>query len=101
MCKEFSKEMKKEFEMSLLGEKSFFLGSQFTQSSKGIFILLAKYIKEMLNKFEMKHCKHVSTPMIIGFKLSKKDESKEENQTLYISVNSILLYVTNSMLDIM
>ena len=38
MCKEFSKEMKKEFEMYLLGELSFFLGLYITQSSKGIFI---------------------------------------------------------------
>jgi hypothetical protein len=37
MCREFSKEMKNEFEMSLLGELSFFLGLQGTQSNKGIF----------------------------------------------------------------
>jgi hypothetical protein len=52
MCK-FSKEMKKEFEMSLIGELSFFLGLHITQSNKGIFISQTKYIKEMLKKFEM------------------------------------------------
>jgi hypothetical protein len=35
MCQEFAIEMKKEFEMSMLGELSFFLGLQISQSEKG------------------------------------------------------------------
>jgi len=40
----------------------------------------------MLNKFEMEDCKNVSTPMVIGCNLSKEDESKEYNQTMYTSM---------------
>ena len=69
--------MQKEFEMSMLGELSFFLGLQITQTSKGIFISQNKHIKEMLKKFEMEDYKPISTPMITGCKLSKEDESKE------------------------
>ena len=68
MSQRFAKEMQKEFEMSMLGELSFFLGLQISQSNKGIFISQTKYVKEMLNKFGMEDCALVNTPMIIGLK---------------------------------
>jgi hypothetical protein len=71
--------------MSMLGELSFFLGLQICQSSKGIFISKTKYIKEMLKKFGMEYFALVSTSMIKRCKLSKDDESPEENKTLYRS----------------
>jgi hypothetical protein len=101
MCQEFAKEMQKEFEMSMLGELSFFLGLQISQSDKGIFISQTKYIKEMLKKFRMEDCAPVNTPMVTCCKLRKDDESPEENQTLYRSMIGNLLYVTTSRPDIM
>jgi hypothetical protein len=77
LSKRFVEEMQKEFEMSMLGELSFFLGLQISQSNKGIFISQTKYIKEMLKKFKMEDCKPMSTPMITGSKLRKDDESME------------------------
>jgi hypothetical protein len=50
----FAKDMQNEFEMSLLGELSFFLGLQICQSNQGIFISQTKYIREMLKRFEWK-----------------------------------------------
>ena len=47
---EFAYEMKKEFEMSMLGELTFFLGLQVYQTDEGIFISQTKYIKDMLKK---------------------------------------------------
>jgi hypothetical protein len=38
LSKRFAKEMQKVFEMSILGEISFFLGLKISQSTKGIFI---------------------------------------------------------------
>jgi len=55
----------------------------------------------MLKKFGMEDCKPVSTPMIIGCKLSKDDESKEVDQKLYRSMISRMLYVTASRPDVM
>ena len=49
----FASEMKKEFEMSMLGELTFFLGLQIYQIDKGIFISQTKYIKDMLKRFKM------------------------------------------------
>jgi hypothetical protein len=64
LSKRFATEMQKEFEMSMLGELTFFLGLQVTQTDKGIFISQTKYIKEMLKKFQMEDCKPMSTPMV-------------------------------------
>lgn len=50
-CFEFPEIMKSKFEMSMLGELSFFLGLQIAQLKKGIFISQIKYAKEMLEKF--------------------------------------------------
>jgi hypothetical protein len=51
--------MQSEFEMSLLGELSFFLGLQISQSNQGIFISQTKYIREMIKRFIMEDCKPV------------------------------------------
>lgn len=92
--------MKTKFEMSMLGELSYFLGLQISQQEKGIFISQTKYVKDMLKKFQMEDNKPVSTPMVIGCKLSKLDESPEVEQTLYRSMIGSLLYLTTSRLDI-
>jgi hypothetical protein len=72
----FAKDMQNEFEMSLLGELSFFLGLQICQRNQGIFISQTKYIREMLKRFGMEDCKPVTTPMQTSCKLRKYDDSK-------------------------
>jgi hypothetical protein len=101
MSQKFSKDMQNEFEMSLLGELSFFLGLQICQRNKGIFISQTKYIREMLKKFGMEDCKPVSTPMQTSCKLSKDDDSKDADQRQYRSMIGNLLYVTTSRPDVM
>lgn len=73
LCIEFSKNMEKEFEMSMIGEMKFFLGLQITQTDKGIFIFQTKYAKELLKNFGMGDSKPVSTPMVTSEKLTRKD----------------------------
>jgi hypothetical protein len=96
MFQDFAIEMKKEFEMSMPGELSFFLGLQVYQFHKGIFISQTIYTKETLKKFRMEDCRLVSTPMVIGYKLSKNNESSKANQTLYRLMIGGLLYVMES-----
>ena len=88
--------MQSDFEMSLLGVLTYFLGLQISQQEKGIFICQAKYIKEMLRKFKMEDCKPILTPMVTGCKLSIDDSSKDVDQRLYRSMIISLLYVTAS-----
>eukprot|EP00253_Pinus_taeda_P015234 PITA_15234 len=79
----FVKDMQKEFKISMLGEFTFFIGLQVTQTNKGIFICKSKYLREKLKQFGMEDCKHASTPMVTGYKLRKYDESHEVNQFIY------------------
>ena len=93
--------MKKEFEMSMLGESTFFLGLQVYQTDKGIFISQTRYIKDMLKKFKMEDSKPVGTPMVIGCKLSKDDESLEVDHTMFRSMIDSVLYVIATRPDVM
>jgi hypothetical protein len=57
------KELKKGFVMKHLGHLHYYLGIEFIQNQKYIFISHNKYIGESLNKFSMDECNHVSTPV--------------------------------------
>jgi hypothetical protein len=63
LSQKFANDMKNEFEISLLGELSFFLGLQIHQRNQGIFISQTKYIREMLKRFKIEDCKLVIIPM--------------------------------------
>jgi hypothetical protein len=60
-CEQFGKMMSKEFEMSMIGELSFFLGLQIKQLKDGIFISQSKYLKDMLEKFGLENAKPIKT----------------------------------------
>ena len=67
---EFSEEMKKELEMSMVGELTFFLGLQVKQKNEGIFISQEKYARNLVKKFGLDSKKHASTPMSSSIKLN-------------------------------
>jgi hypothetical protein len=95
----FANSMQTEFEMSMIGELSSFLGLQVNQSFAGIFIFQEKYLKEMLKKFQMEDSSHVSTPMVVGCKLSKDVISSNVDQRTYRYMIGNLLYITSSRPD--
>ena len=86
LCKGFSEKMNKEFEMSMFGDIKFSVRLQIQQSKEGIYITQSKYIKEILKKFGMEDSKPVGNPMCTRLKLTKNDDSKEVDQTLYRSM---------------
>lgn len=98
---EFSKNMEKEFEMSMIGEMKFFLGLQITQIDKRIFICQTKYSRELLKKFGMGDSKLVSTPMVTSEKLTRKYVSAPVNPTRYKYMIGGLLYLNQTRVDIM
>ncbi|RVW40379.1 Copia protein [Vitis vinifera] len=61
--------MHSEFEMSMMGELNFFLGLQIKQLKEGTFINQAKYIRDLLKRFNMKEAKTMKTPMSSSIKL--------------------------------
>jgi hypothetical protein len=101
LIQKFAKDMQNEFEMSLLGELSFFLGLHIRRSNQGIFISQTKYIREMIKRFEMEDCKPVITPMQTSCKLRKDDDLKSTYQRKYKSMIGNLLFVTASRPDVM
>ncbi|GJU78751.1 retrovirus-related pol polyprotein from transposon TNT 1-94 [Tanacetum coccineum] len=70
-CHIFSKEMSSKFQMSMMGQMSFFLGLQVSQSPRGIFINQAKYALETLKKYGMDLSDPVDTPMVDRLKLRR------------------------------
>ena len=63
LCEEFVASMQGEFEMSMMGDLSFFLRLQVKQSKDDIFLSQIKYCKDILKKFEMENCIEASIPM--------------------------------------
>ncbi|GJW18597.1 putative ribonuclease H-like domain-containing protein [Tanacetum coccineum] len=61
-CDEFETLMKGRFQMSSMGELTFFLGLQVKQSQTGLFISQDKYVSDMLKKFDLASVKTAITP---------------------------------------
>ncbi|RVW15001.1 Copia protein [Vitis vinifera] len=97
---DFAKEMKSEFEMSMVGELTYFLGFQVKQLKDGIFLSQSKYARELVKKFGLESTKHFRTPMPTNLKLSKDESGKGVEETLYRSMIGSLLYLTASRPDI-
>ena len=97
---EFFEEMKKEFEMSMMGELTFFLSLQVKQKKEGIFISQEKYARNIVKKFGLNSKKHASTPMSSSTKLNVDSSEIEVSPTLYRSIIGSLLYLTTNKPDI-
>nr|GEZ30281.1 hypothetical protein [Tanacetum cinerariifolium] len=96
----FSDLMKSRFEMSMIGEMTFFLGLQVNQSLCGIFINQSKYVLEILNKFGMKSCDPVGTLIEIKDKLDLDQNGTPVDAMKYRSMIGALMYLTSSRPDI-
>eukprot|EP00253_Pinus_taeda_P004170 PITA_04170 len=101
MSQNFALVIQKEFEMSLLGELTYFLGLQVQQNKDGIFLSQTKYLKKILKKYGMEDSKPLCTPTVTGCNLSANDESAVVHQPTYRSMVGSLLYLTSTRPDIM
>ncbi|GJS78573.1 putative ribonuclease H-like domain-containing protein [Tanacetum coccineum] len=99
-CDEFEVLMKGEFEISAMGELTFFLGLQVTQKSNGIFISQDKYVTDMLKKFDMENVRSTTTPFEATNPKSKEEPDEAVNVHLYRSMIGSLMYLTASRPDI-
>ncbi|GKB48239.1 putative ribonuclease H-like domain-containing protein [Tanacetum coccineum] len=89
------------FQMSSMGELTFFLGLQVKQKPDGIFISQDKYVAEILKKFDFASVKTASTPIETQKPLVKDEEASDVDVHLYRSMIGSLMYVTASRPDIM
>ncbi|GJS78511.1 putative ribonuclease H-like domain-containing protein [Tanacetum coccineum] len=100
-CDEFEALMKSRFQMSSMGELTFFLGLQVKQKEDGIFISQDKYVVEILKKFDFASVKTASTPIETQKPLVKDEEAADVDVHLYRSMIGSLMYLTASRPDIM
>ncbi|KAJ9544452.1 LOW QUALITY PROTEIN: hypothetical protein OSB04_024159 [Centaurea solstitialis] len=101
MCKEFESLMQSEFEMSMMGELTFFRGLQVKQSLEGIFISQAKYVQDLLKKYKLSDVSPMRTPMATGLKLHKDLSGTSVECKPYRGMIGYLLYPSTSRPDIM
>nr|GEW64999.1 putative ribonuclease H-like domain-containing protein [Tanacetum cinerariifolium] len=99
-CNMFSNEVSSKFQMSMMGQMSFFLGLQVSQSPGGIFINQSKFALEILKKFGMDSCDSVDTPMVDLLKLYEDLLGILVDQTRFRSMVGSLMYLTASRPDL-
>ena len=101
LCEEFAKSMHSKFEMNMMGELNFFFSLQIKQLKEDTFINQAKYVRDLLKKYNLEEIKTKSTPMDSSIKLDMDDKDKLIDQTKYRAMIGSLLYLTASRPDIM
>ncbi|GKC58477.1 retrovirus-related pol polyprotein from transposon TNT 1-94 [Tanacetum coccineum] len=99
-CDKFSNEMSSKFQMSMMGQMSFFLILQVSQNPGGIFSNQSKFALEILKKFGMDSCDPVDTPMVDRLKLDEDPLGIPVDQTRFRSMVGSLMYLTASRPDI-
>ncbi|GJX85015.1 putative ribonuclease H-like domain-containing protein, partial [Tanacetum coccineum] len=100
-CDDFEALMQSRFQMSSMGELTFFLRLQVKQKKDGIFISQDKYVAEILKKFNFVSVKTASTPIETHKPLVKDEEASDVDVHLYRSMIGSLMYLTASRPDIM
>ena len=76
--------MHSEFEMSMMGELNFFLGLQIKQLKERTFINQAKYIRDLLKKFNLEEVKAKNTPMGSSIKLDMDEKCNDPHQIIQV-----------------
>ncbi|GJT22308.1 ribonuclease H-like domain-containing protein [Tanacetum coccineum] len=96
----FEQMMHKRFQMSSIGELTFFLELKVQQKEDGIFISQDKYVADILKKFDFVTVKTTSTPMEPNKALVKDEEADNVDVHLYRLLIRSLMYLTASRPDI-
>ncbi|GJT17200.1 putative ribonuclease H-like domain-containing protein [Tanacetum coccineum] len=101
MCTEFEDCMHKRFQMSSMGELTFFLGLQVKQQPDEIFISQDKYVADILKKFVFCSIRIATTPIESNKPLVKDEDGVDVDVHVYRSMIDSLMYLTASRPDIM
>jgi hypothetical protein len=74
--------MESEFQMSIMGELTFFLGIQVKKMKQGTFIHQAKYTKNLMKKFNMAELKPLLTLLstAIALDLDENGEAMDQRE---------------------
>ena len=92
--------MSTEFEMSLIGELTYFLGLQVNQKENHTFASQSIYAKGLVKKIGMESTTHRQTSIGTHDKISRDEKEKYVDQTLYWSMIGSLIYLIASRPDL-
>jgi hypothetical protein len=92
--------MESEFQMSMVGKLTFFIVIQVKQTKQGIFVHQAKYMEDLMKKFNMAELEPVSTPMSSVTSLGPDEDGETVDQREYRSMIGSLLYLIATRSDI-
>jgi hypothetical protein len=96
----FQEMMESEFQMSMMGELTFFIDIQVKQTKQGTFVHQVKYTKDLMKKFNMAELKPVSTLMSSAASLGPDEDGEAVDHRGYRSMIDSLLYLTVTRSDI-
>ncbi|GKA68463.1 uncharacterized mitochondrial protein-like protein [Tanacetum coccineum] len=100
MCDEFAKIMTSKFKMSMIGQMTFFLGFQISQSPRGIFINQSNYALEIIKKYGMLYSDPIDTSMVDKSKLDKDQQGKPVDPIHFRMMIGSLMYLTSNKPDL-
>nr|GFB60536.1 uncharacterized mitochondrial protein AtMg00810-like [Tanacetum cinerariifolium] len=100
ICDEFANQITTKFKILMMGQMSFFLGLQISQSPRGIFIIQSKYASEIVKKYGMHTTNSIDTPMVKKSKLDEDLQGKLVDATLYHGMIGSFMYLTSSRPDL-
>jgi hypothetical protein len=92
--------LKREFEMTDLGDANIYLGAEIHRGLYGILLTQSHYIKKLLDKFGLTACNPSQLPMDPNLTLQKDMGSEYADPELYRSLVGSLIYLTNTRPDI-
>ncbi|KAA3487752.1 pleiotropic drug resistance protein 3-like [Gossypium australe] len=101
MLVDFKRKIERMFGMSDLGQISYFLCMEVSQTQQGNFLSQKAFFLKILNKFSMLNCKATSTPVVVGEKLTSQGDFERVAESTYRSLVGCLLYLTATRPDVM
>ncbi|XP_019103892.1 uncharacterized mitochondrial protein AtMg00810-like [Beta vulgaris subsp. vulgaris] len=90
----------KEFKMNDLGNLSYFLGIEVDRTDQGIFLSQKKYIRDLLDQYDMNGCKTLKLPMDTHVKLLSTADTLLPHPEIYQRLIGKLIYLTLTRPDI-
>ena len=99
LCEEFSCLMSKEFEMSMMGELTYFLGFNVKQGESGTFLNQTKYTRDLIRRFGFEGCKPMNTPMSPNTILDRDETVKPVDSKTFRGMIGSILEIHSSSLN--
>jgi hypothetical protein len=94
------KQLLSKFEMSDLGNASYYLGVEIIKTKSGSFLNQRAYALSILEEFQMTNCNPLSVPLQEGLKLKLWQEEDMVDAGHYRKLVEKLIYLTNTRPDI-